>query len=539
MKKIILLLTVFCSLFFYYNLKTKINVTKVNNYPLYIFDTKEILDYFIDNDNIIYLTKTKDKYNLNQLDTIKNKNYLKQTFTEKCVLINNNILINNKLYNLDFSLKQTFPDTYTKIIPYQDTFINIENDILELLQKDNRVEFRKLPTNDYNYINYLYTDKNTYIYIQDNETKKYFVYDINSNKFQAYDNIYLYQNGYFYYKDKTMYIIDLINNTDFKYEINLELNNADYITINKSTLIIYKEGYISIINLEKKSIINEIKANLNIKNIAVSNNKVYFILKEGIGILYLDELYSKNIDIEDKNETNIYDEKKKLETEYNIRVHLKEETNIDFPDFYASDNKDNELIEKALISLRNVLKKYNSEFFNEFYKEKKDGLNFYFVGSLKPKDINSTIIPVAYSLFFENKYMIVLDINDDDLERVICHEIMHNIEINAKHQNFNFLKNWNDYNPKSFSYSDSYNVNPDSSYTLALEERENVYFANSYSKTYEAEDKAVIFENICGCDKDSPLKGYNNLYKKALYLKEEILLNYNNLKDSTLFNSLY
>ena len=66
----------------------------------------------------------------------------------------------------------------------------------------------------------------------------------------------------------------------------------------------------------------------------------------------------------------------------------------------------------------------------------------------------------------------------------------------------------------------------------------NVKFIDYYSHTYETEDRARVFENICSCNEDSKINDYPNLYAKGLYLKEEITKYYPNLNNTGLFNSL-
>ena len=66
----------------------------------------------------------------------------------------------------------------------------------------------------------------------------------------------------------------------------------------------------------------------------------------------------------------------------------------------------------------------------------------------------------------------------------------------------------------------------------------NIYFIDKYSHTYATEDRARIFENICSCNENSIIKNYPNIYKKALYLEEEIYTYYPSLKETNLFSSL-
>ena len=52
--------------------------------------------------------------------------------------------------------------------------------------------------------------------------------------------------------------------------------------------------------------------------------------------------------------------------------------------------------------------------------------------------------------------MIVIDINENNLEELLCHELMHNIEFNSKNNKLDNFSKWEDLNPKDFYYTNSY-----------------------------------------------------------------------------------
>lgn len=88
------------------------------------------------------------------------------------------------------------------------------------------------------------------------------------------------------------------------------------------------------------------------------------------------------------------------------------------------------------------------------------------------------------------------------------------------------------------TYNNSYNKIGNYKYTLTEEDKNNVYFIDNYSYTYETEDRARVFERICSCEEDSIINNYPNLYKKGLYLKEELIKYFPSLKNTNLFSSL-
>ena len=134
--------------------------------------------------------------------------------------------------------------------------------------------------------------------------------------------------------------------------------------------------------------------------------------------------------------------------------------------------------------------------------------------------------------------MIVIDLNQPNIEELLCHELLHNLEFNLNNQSVNVFNKWNTYNPTNFIYNNSYTADTTYDYTLTEEDKNNVYFIDYYSHTYETEDRARVFEKICSCTEDSIVKDYPRLYEKGLYLESEITKYYPSLANTGLFNSL-
>ena len=64
----------------------------------------------------------------------------------------------------------------------------------------------------------------------------------------------------------------------------------------------------------------------------------------------------------------------------------------------------------------------------------------------------------------------------------------------------------------------------------------DIYFIDSYSHTFQSEDRARVFEQFC--TEDNIFDKYPNIRKKAEYLKKEIIDIYPSIKDSKLFDRL-
>lgn len=246
------------------------------------------------------------------------------------------------------------------------------------------------------------------------------------------------------------------------------------------------------------------------------------------------EPYNLNIENKESKLNNII---LNIKSNYNVNIKIKEKTNIKYPDFTADTEENDTTINNALTKIIKILNKYNKEFFNNFYQGNYQGLNIYLTSTLKPIDYATQISnPAAYSLIYNQEYMIVIDINQSNIEELICHELMHNIEFNLANNNISAFTNWSLFNPTDFYYNNSYTDASVFNYTLEEKNINTIYFVDTYSHTYPAEDRARIFENICTYN--TTIKEYPYLYNKALYLKEEILKNYPTLKYTTLFDIL-
>ena len=93
-------------------------------------------------------------------------------------------------------------------------------------------------------------------------------------------------------------------------------------------------------------------------------------------------------------------------------------------------------------------------------------------------------------------------------------------------------------NPKNYVYEYSYRSDVKVKYTMFEDDKDKVYFVDTYAKSYPMEDRARIFENICGKDETTDLLNYPHLKDKALLIQNEILKKFPSLKDAKVFNSL-
>jgi len=543
----------------------------VNNF-VYAYElneeNKEWLGYNIIDNNIYYLLKdkTSNTYEMNERNIYEDKNKKRQEkeiIDASCRLIGEYIqcLENKKikLYNYDFEpiYETEQKEEYSsKIIPYKDTYLKIQNNILYLTQNKQEKQFKKLPEKVSNFLieDYFYTKENTFLLLYSLNENKYNLYNINENTEEEIisKNAYKFNAGFYFYDNTKYTIFDLIKEKKEEY-INKDLTDDYYVSIlDNDNKILYKMNtienkltMIDFINNKTSDIELDFIKNDAVNSFQLIENHLFIELSEDTSKLYLLDIKKMNIEwknieeINNKQETKLASEIENIKNTYNVSIEIKENTNINYPDFHAEIESNNTKIENSLIRINNILEKYNKEFFDSFYLNHKEGLHVYLTSTLTPSNLDIQVAnPAAYSLIYQNKYMIVIDINQPNIEELLCHELLHNLEFVLKDQNQKPFQKWNNYNPIEFNYNNSYTAPYIYNYTIAEEEKNNVYFIDKYSHTFEAEDRARVFENICACKEKSIINDYPNLLKKGLYLEEEIYRFYPSLKDTSLFNSI-
>ena len=529
-------------------------VTSKNNEIYYLL--MDVIDEY----NGIY------NYKLKKLDIHENKVTELQSLeniNSSCSLEDENIYcLNNQeftVYDLNFDKLFYYAseeeNSTANYIPYKDIYIKLENKEISLIRNNKAEPYRSIDT-DINlyYENYFVTNDNTYINLVDDEGN-YYLYNINEETITNINqkSYFKYENGFVFYDDISFQIYDLQNNNQIEYTNNFQKNYYYTGTLDgKNTMLcLYDiiENKLLIENLES-STLQEIDSNLfsndnPIANLNFEDNYLYIYVlqdKNNFYVVNMDELNVPSINTQEYTDemlSNISNTINNIKETYDININIKENAVIEFPDFSAEVLLNNELILESLNKIETILAKYDQVFFESFYNNGFNGLNIYLTGSLTPSDYDTQAAnPAAYSLIFKGEYMIVIDLNQPNIEELLCHELLHNLEFNLNNQGIYPFKNWSSYNPSDFYYDNSYTSNSNFNYTLSETNINNVYFIDYYSHTYETEDRARVFENICACSENSKINDYPNLYAKGLYLKEEITKYYPNLNNTGLFNSL-
>lgn len=399
----------------------------------------------------------------------------------------------------------------------------------------------------------IYKD-DSFIYFKNDELNISCVYNINKKTTDYLDNsiIERINNGYMLYNNKDN-IIRIKKENEEKYYLS-SIEETSYLKINDNgTKLITFDNEIDelkIYDLEKNKIINKIK--LDLKNedfvsLFILNNLAYVVITNSISYDLYVWNYKENILNENmishsdsKSKIDSYELATKMNDKFDVNIFIYEKGVRYFQDFYALPSYNDDLTYDRLNKTYDILNYFNKEFFDEFNKNN-NGIEIYLTGKVAPSDLKTQIEnPSAYSLVMNNTYIIAIDINTNDYSRTLCHELMHAIENNMyylydnkKLENKPFI-NWDQYNPKNFKYNNSYVEETNDKYTISS--GKDIYFIDSYSHTFQSEDRARVFEQFC--IEDNIFDKYPNIRKKAEYLKKEIIDIYPSIKDSKLFDRL-
>lgn len=530
--------------------KLKGNIVYDNIYHYRVGNNINYVSVKIRDNNIYYFTEKNEKYTLYKRNIYKNKvekvGDIKGN-NSNCIFYSNYFLClneNSDYYDYDLNLlysKKYDLEDHSQVIYYQDKILILRDK--ELYDNNKLIRKIDIKDNDTEYYNDLVIDNNTYIVFRSNSKKTYIYYDILNDKFVKHDEELWakYDNGFYLARDSKVTTYDILEDKIKKYDVTF--NDNTYVNDLKDNIFYFANDNISYIADLEKGLIYKINYEFDkeINQIESDGKYIYLLIYDKDCDIYV-------IDI-DKVSKTIYtfDEYKKymdnlvdksvldLEKKYHVDIVYKDDVNIKNSTFETSKMNNNYVVLNALNQIEKTLNKFNLEFYDRFYEDKHKGLIIYLSGKLTPNDkVDTTPNPAGYTLQENNESEIVIDIDQSSLDVTLCHELMHAIEFKM---NNTFIK-WTDYNPLGYMYSGNYRDYIDSKYTITEEDINNVYFVDEYAKTNGMEDRARVFENICGVDINSTMLKYPHLKEKANYLKEKVLEEFPSLKEATVFNSL-
>lgn len=493
-----------------------------NNYYLVriidnITSEEESYSYGIDgvcklqNENSYPYIYCTDNYNV-KIYNVKFQNIITQKIST-----NYNYAINTNGDNLSFKIVDN-NNSYEYINGYYErtnnSFVSLDSPfVLEAYCTDNCLLLRY---NDLNEVTSLY---------KDNE-----LLETNILGYQSYSN------GIYTYDDNTIKIYNALLDSYNKYTSPIDnlLSNIFTLGTNNEYLYVLNREVIDVYDLFSGDIVTRIDAQKiadNVTKLQVINNYLY---------VYGDyNLYIYNIsDIEHTNETSSSDISDKIDfyqEYYGVTINLEDNPNNLSNDYQIVKATNNNDITEALDELEYYFLVFNQEFFSRFSTHGMDGLNIYFASSISSGNHGSSESAEIVGLYLnkDNKYNIVICINsNEDILNIIFHETFHAIEAYLRAFNVTFSR-WNSLNPSGFTYTNVYYTNMTFSDVYGYNNNANeIYFVDNYARSSEMEDRARTFEQV---GLGTNLTNYPHLNAKVNYLKQVLLTNFPELKNSRYF----
>lgn len=235
--------------------------------------------------------------------------------------------------------------------------------------------------------------------------------------------------------------------------------------------------------------------------------------------------------------------------DYGVNIYASDTAVREFIDFSVVTCKDKALIGSALEGIVSVLDKFPEGFLEELFSDNGSGFNddalsIYLTGAISPISEGTTNYPAAFTYSAGRTRMIIIDITlSYNFEQNLSHELMHCIDnyifsIPITDDSKFGYPDWDSYLPKKFEYAYSYvdktgSDYSDSKYT-SWDFDNDIYFIDTYSKTFPSEDKCRLFENMFMCDSLEGSYFEHPLIKaRAMYLCSVIRADFTCIKDDT------
>lgn len=218
--------------------------------------------------------------------------------------------------------------------------------------------------------------------------------------------------------------------------------------------------------------------------------------------LQFEPISEKNEPDGSKTAKELYEKAKTLGEQYDVRIRIAEQTDLDYGDYTVEQELQEERIQSALQTLENALAAYPSGFFAQLCYGSISEIEIHLTGTLHKTDlpegeINGFLDFSGFAQQQSGKSVIVLDItNTSALESTVHHELYHlidgklafdaEIRNDAKYSE----ETWMSLNPPDFAYAWDTSVLPESIFKSDYD----LWFVSVYSRTFPGEDRATIME---------------------------------------------
>lgn len=222
-----------------------------------------------------------------------------------------------------------------------------------------------------------------------------------------------------------------------------------------------------------------------------------------------------------------------LNEKFGVKIHLADECQRTFTGYEVTPAYSTRLIKESLNLLEQALSAYPKGFFKRLNTPQSGMLKIYMAGGFKPLQQTSTQNTNGIYYHEDQEQYLVLDITKHhSLKGTIYHEISHAIDQYARYTyeqtGFDaYLDDvWNQLNPPGFSYDYNYRINAQNKnwdYSVPNDNPENIYFIDSYSKSFPSEDRAQIMEHAMLGEQGIDYFKYPHIKKKLEYISKALL----------------
>jgi len=529
----------------------------VSKYELGPADDMELAQYAVSGKYVYHLGHVGDKYELKRInseDPSKSGIARFDYAGNFCFLYPYGFRVEDekevRFMDLDLNeiLKIQNTQNYEEIIPYKDSYIVMIGDDLMLLSDGKLEPYRKLKQANFTLVTSQKTADNTWLLFNDNNETgafTYYIYNVGEDKYEAVSDMgyNFYSGGFYDINGKRVMIRNLSDAKGQEYEAQYKgapfnsYSDGQKIYLadpNDMTLKFYDPSKQTLCLLSEHEF-----GKYNISILGLYGNKLF--------ASYRQEIYV--VDITDCKEIPI--------PEYNIILHGKiDDLETEIRDQYSINILSGRAVTKNLLgniksdpieddfriyySVKQIykyIKRFGKDFFKEFRYGTSQGIYVLLTGITEVTNDGAAIDAGGVAYRMNDRFCIILNINNDNISRNFCHELMHSMEQNSDSETL--FPEWKKYNPKGFKYADSYAKAADAKYSLDGPDGMDIYFFDVYSKTNAMEDRARIFENILGVEKDEcRVNDLPMIKAKAVYIKERLYKLYPSLKETDIFKNL-
>lgn len=530
----------------------------VSRFDTVSWDDMDPFEYVLNGRYVYNLYRKDGQYELKRIDTADPSEsgivHINCDADYSCTLNSYSVRVEKAdevvFYDLDMNeiCKVKNKEHYEAVVPFRDSYLCMEGDELSLVKDGKTEPFRKLNYAGYSIMCEKITPENTILVLTDNNENgpfNFYFYDIDADKYEKAGDIAFnyFDAGYYEATPKRIIIRDLSDDKDKELEnrypgyIGTSFFDGEKIYFSDQTDLLirsYDPFKNTISTLSEYEFGQYVPAILG-----VNSNKLYFVF--GGALFVIDMKDCKDIPVEEFK-VILHGERDDLERvirdKYSVNILTGDAAAKHILNNVKCESFDQET--RILYSLKQIepyIRRFGKEFFDEFRYGTSKGLYVLMTGHTEVTNDGAKIDAGGVAFREGDIFYIILNINNSDVGRNFCHELMHSMEQNSDPEKF--FPDWKKYNPKNYKYNDSYAKDSDIEYTQFGSVPDQVYFFDTYSKTNALEDRARIFENILAVEKQySRINEYPHLKAKATYIKERILKLYPSLKGSDIFKNL-